>query len=115
MQDNTDVDASVPPSGPGCAECEQTQGWWLHLRRCATCGHIGCCDTSPAQHATAHWISTGHPLVRSYEPREDWYWDYRTEQMYAGPELAPPQHHPLDQGVPGPADRVPHDWRRQLH
>ncbi|HEY3009743.1 MAG TPA: UBP-type zinc finger domain-containing protein [Micromonosporaceae bacterium] len=115
MESATDVDVSVPPSGPGCAECEQTQGWWLHLRRCATCGHIGCCDTSPAQHATAHWRSTGHPLIQSYEPSEDWYWDYRTEQMYAGPDLAPPQHHPVEQGVPGPVERVPGDWRRHLH
>jgi Zn-finger in ubiquitin-hydrolases and other protein len=109
------VDVTVPPSGPGCADCEQSGGWWFHLRRCAECGHIGCCDTSPSQHATAHWRSTGHPLVRSYEPGEDWYWDYSTEQMYDGPRLAPPEHHPVDQGVPGPVGRVPADWQRQLH
>jgi len=61
------IDPSVAPSGEGCKECEQTNGWWLHLRRCASCGHIGCCDTSPSQHATAHAKSTGHPLITSFE------------------------------------------------
>lgn len=41
------IDPKIPPSGPGCVECTQTQGWWVHLRRCAQCGHIGCCDSSP--------------------------------------------------------------------
>ena len=47
----TAIDASVPPSGPGCVECEATGGWWFHLRRCTKCGHVGCCDSSPSQHA----------------------------------------------------------------
>src|SRR6266568_4670271 len=84
MEDALNIDVSVPPSGPGCADCESAGGWWLHLRRCAACGHIGCCDSSPAQHATAHWRGTGHPLVQSYEPGEDWYWDYRTQEAYRG-------------------------------
>jgi Zn-finger in ubiquitin-hydrolases and other protein len=85
----TEVDVSTQPSGPGCADCEQAGGWWLHLRRCAACGHVGCCDSSPSQHATAHWHSTGHPLVQSYEPDEDWFWNFETEQMSTGPRLAP--------------------------
>jgi hypothetical protein len=109
------IDVSVPPSGPGCAECERSGGWWFHLRRCATCGHIGCCDSSPSQHAAAHWRTTGHSLIRSYEPGEDWYWDYGDEQTYEGPRLAPPEHHPVHQGVPGPTGRVPADWVQQLH
>ena len=113
--DDAEVDVSAQPSGPGCADCETTGGWWLHLRRCATCGHVGCCDSSPSQHATAHWRATGHPLVRSYEPGEDWFWDYRSEQAYTGPALAPPLHHPMEQGVPGPTARVPADWQRRLH
>jgi len=113
--DDFEIDVSVPPSGPGCADCEQSGGWWLHLRRCATCGHVGCCDSSPAQHASAHWHESGHALVRSYEPGEDWFWDYRREQAYAGPSLAPPEHHPVEQGVPGPACRVPADWQNHLH
>jgi hypothetical protein len=67
---------SVAPSGNGCQECLQMGGHWLHLRRCASCGHVGCCDSSPNRHATAHFDSSGHPLVQSFEPGEDWYWCY---------------------------------------
>jgi Zn-finger in ubiquitin-hydrolases and other protein len=110
------IDPSVPPTGTGCAECEATNGWWFHLRRCAQCGHIGCCDSSPSQHASAHAAASGHPLIRSFEPGESWFWSYPDYRMYAsGPELAPPDHHPLDQPVPGPAGRVPQDWQNHLH
>jgi len=109
------IDATLPPSGTGCVECNQQDGWWFHLRRCAECGHIGCCDNSPSQHATAHAEETGHRLIQSFEPGEDWFWDYRTEQMLDGPRLAMPTHHPLDQAAPGPQDRVPQDWRTKLH
>ena len=109
------IDVSVPPSGTGCVECDQSGGWWYHLRRCATCGHVGCCDSSPSQHATAHWRATGHPVVRSYEPGENWFWDYQSEDYYDGPQLADPQNHPLSQSTPGPADRVPADWRQLIH
>ena len=112
--DGTEIDPSAPPSGPGCVDCEPVGGWWFHLRRCATCGHVGCCDSSPSQHATVHWRDSGHPVVQSYEPGEDWFWDYRTEEAYTGPALTPPAHHPEDQGVPGPAGRVPPDWRSRL-
>ena len=58
------IDPSVPPSGPGCVEClASADGWWFHLRRCATCGHIGCCDTSPSQHATQHNAETGQVVL----------------------------------------------------
>ena len=110
------IEPAVPPSGTGCVECETTGGWWLHLRRCTQCGHIGCCDTSPSQHASAHAAATGHPIIASYEPGEDWLWSYQTKEFYGdGPALAPPGHHPVDQGVPGPAGRVPADWRSHLH
>ncbi|MBV9446148.1 MAG: UBP-type zinc finger domain-containing protein [Streptosporangiaceae bacterium] len=109
------IDPSVPPSGPGCAECLANDGWWLHLRRCAACGHIGCCDTSPAQHASKHAEQAGHPIIRSFEPGEDWYWDFSTNQYAEGPALAPPESHPLDQPVPGPEGRVPADWRLHLN
>jgi ubiquitin-hydrolase Zn-finger-containing protein len=111
----TSIDPNVPPSGSGCAECDAAGGWWVHLRRCAQCGHIGCCDTSPSQHASAHAAATGHEIIRSYEPGEDWYWDYETSQFAEGPELAPPQHHPVDQPAPGPAGRVPADWQNHIH
>jgi hypothetical protein len=104
------VDPSVPPSGTGCAECDAAGGWWVHLRRCAACGHIGCCDDSLARHATQHWRATGHPIIRSFEPGEDWFWDYQRNDYCEGPELAPPECHPEDQAVPGPRDRVPRDW-----
>ena len=114
MGDTPGIDVSVPPSGTGCVECEADGGWWLHLRRCAQCGHIGCCDNSPSQHATAHARSKRHPVIRSFEPGEDWFWDYRQSTYFDGPELAPPAHHPADQTVPGPASRVPGDWQEQL-
>ena len=109
------VEPQVAPSGTGCVECEAAAGWWLHLRRCAQCGHIGCCDTSPSQHASRHAAETGHPVIQSFEPGEDWFWDFRTEEFVDGPQLADPQHHPLDQTVPGPHDRVPRDWQSHLN
>jgi Zn-finger in ubiquitin-hydrolases and other protein len=104
----------VAPSGTGCVECLASQSWWLHLRRCAQCGHIGCCDDSLGKHATAHWHSSGHPVIRSFEPGEDWFWDYRSDTFLNGPQLAPPLHHPLDQPVPGPTGRVPANWQELL-
>jgi hypothetical protein len=109
------IDPSAPPSGAGCVECDEGGGWWVHLRRCAQCGHIGCCDSSPAQHASAHATGTGHPLVRSFEPGETWFWNYQTEQYYDGPALAGPDHHPEDQSIPGPEGRVPADWQQYVH
>jgi hypothetical protein len=109
------INTEVPPSGTGCLECEQSGGWWFHLRRCAECGHIGCCDSSPAQHASAHADAAGHPFVQSFEPGETWFWNYESNGYYDGPELAAPQEHPADQGAPGPRDRVPADWQRHLH
>ncbi|GAB3311861.1 hypothetical protein EK0264_09995 [Epidermidibacterium keratini] len=111
-----EIDPSVPPSGPGCQEClETSDGWWVHLRRCAACGHIGCCDTSPSQHSTAHFRETQHPIIRSYEPGEDWFFDFRNGDMGTGPDLAPPESHPKDQPVPGPAGRVPSNWMDLVH
>ena len=109
------IDPTVAPSGTGCVECEAAQGWWVHLRRCAQCGHVGCCDSSPEQHASRHFNETGHPYMQSFEPGEDWFWDYRTDEMLAGPKLAPPDHHPETQTVPGPAERLPSDWQQHVH
>jgi hypothetical protein len=113
--DDSGIDLKAAPSGTGCVECGQSGGWWFHLRRCAQCGHIGCCDSSPGQHASGHAASSGHPYVQSFEPGEDWFWDYPNETYAEGPELAAPRHHPADQAVPGPADRVPADWQDLLH
>ncbi|MCS0606187.1 UBP-type zinc finger domain-containing protein [Streptomyces sp. LP11] len=110
------IDPNAAPTGSGCVECEESGGWWFHLRRCAQCGHIGCCDDSPGKHATAHYRETGHPVMRSFEPGEAWFWDFAAEELFtSGPELAPPAEHPANQPVPGPAGRVPADWARTLH
>ena len=103
------------PSGTGCVECLESGGWWFHLRRCVACGHIGCCDTSPSQHATAHNAATGHPVIASFEPGEDWCYDYRTGDTVASPQLSEPTAHPAHQPVPGPSGRVPHDWQSKLN
>jgi hypothetical protein len=116
VSDNqTGIDPTVPPSGTGCMDCDAAGGWWVHLRRCAQCGHVGCCDTSPAQHATAHFRATGHPVVQSFEPGEDWFWDYSAGDVVDGPPLAPPTARPEDQPTPGPRGRVPLDWRQHIH
>ena len=115
MTDIPGIDPTVAPSGAGCVECDATGGWWLHLRRCAECGHVGCCDSSPSQHASAHAATDGHRIVQSYEPGENWFWDYGAEDYYDGPTLADPQSHPLEQSTPGPRDRVPADWRQHVH
>jgi len=74
--------AAPPPSGTGCVDCLAIGGTWLHLRRCLACGHIGCCDSSPNKHATAHFHSTGDPLVQSFEPGEEWFWCYTDELFF---------------------------------
>ena len=109
------VNPTIAPSGDGCVECLDDGGWWFHLRRCAECGHIGCCDSSPEQHARGHADHSGHRLVRTFEPGEDWFWDYSAGDYLDGPELAAPAHRPLDQAVPGPHGAVPADWKSRLH
>jgi CPA2 family monovalent cation:H+ antiporter-2 len=72
----------VTPGTPaGCEECLKTGSWWVHLRLCLTCGHVGCCDSSPGKHASNHFYSSHHPLVKSYEPGEDWAWCYADRTM----------------------------------
>ncbi|HEY7043795.1 MAG TPA: UBP-type zinc finger domain-containing protein [Nocardioidaceae bacterium] len=111
------IQPEVLPSSVGCADCDAAhpQGWWVHLRRCAECGHVGCCDTSPGQHASAHAAASGHRYIQSFEPGEDWFYDFETGETLTGPALAPPRARPDDQPVPGPAGRVPSDWRRFIH
>jgi uncharacterized UBP type Zn finger protein len=109
------INPDVEPTGNGCVECLASGGWWLHLRRCTECGHIGCCDTSPSQHATKHFHQTGHPVIASFEPGEDWFYDYEKDSAIDGPELAPPRSHAENQPVPGPESRVPSNWRSLLH
>jgi hypothetical protein len=84
----------VTPSSTGCEDCLRTGDRWVHLRLCMTCGHVGCCDSSPNRHATAHNHETGHALVRSYEPGEDWWWCYVDELLFDMDEAPPSPSHP---------------------
>ncbi|MDP9483386.1 MAG: UBP-type zinc finger domain-containing protein [Chloroflexota bacterium] len=74
-----DMIRPVTPSADGCEDCLRIGSRWVHLRMCLTCGHAGCCDQSPNQHAKAHFKTTGHPLISSLEPSEDWWWCYADE------------------------------------
>jgi len=81
----------VPPRTPtGCEECLTAGTSWVHLRLCLTCGHVGCCDSSPGRHATQHAHATSHPVIASYEPGERWAWCYADQ---VGVDL-PPQAAP---------------------
>jgi hypothetical protein len=74
--------ASVQPRTPGrCEDHKREDGPWVHLRICLTCGHVGCCDSSPPRHATAHFESTGHPVMVSAEPGESWRWCFVDELL----------------------------------
>lgn len=86
--------AEVWPSAPGCEECLAEGHSWVHLRICMTCGHVGCCDSSPGRHAQGHWHQEGHPVVRSAEAGETWAWCFADERIM---ETAPP-----DRSEPAP-------------
>jgi uncharacterized UBP type Zn finger protein len=66
----------VTPSAEGCEDCLKTGDRWVHLRLCLTCGHVGCCDSSPNKHASKHARDVDHPLVQSFEPGESWVYCY---------------------------------------
>ena len=66
----------------GCEDCLRLGTRWVHLRMCQVCGKVGCCDNSPERHATAHFHASGHPIIRSVEPGEDWSWCYVDELMF---------------------------------
>jgi len=68
------------PRARGCEECLKTGDSWVHLRVCESCGHVGCCDSSPNRHATAHFHTTHHPVIRSIEPGEHWRYCYLDDQ-----------------------------------
>jgi uncharacterized UBP type Zn finger protein len=81
----------LPESSDGCVDCLATGDPWCHLRICLSCGHVGCCDDSPNRHASAHAAATGHPLIRSIQPGEDWSWCFvdETALRIAGVQGAP--------------------------
>ncbi|HSJ17803.1 MAG TPA: UBP-type zinc finger domain-containing protein [Solirubrobacterales bacterium] len=68
------IRVAVPDEAPGCEDCLRTGDRWVHLRVCRICGHVGCCDSSRNKHASAHAAETGHPIITSLEPGEDWSW-----------------------------------------
>ncbi|HEX9502739.1 MAG TPA: UBP-type zinc finger domain-containing protein [Patescibacteria group bacterium] len=76
----TEVDQNITPRTPeGCEECLKIGDSWVHLRLCLSCGHVGCCDNSKNKHATKHFHATNHPMIRSFQPGEDWKWCYVDE------------------------------------
>jgi uncharacterized UBP type Zn finger protein len=77
----------LPEAVDGCEECLQTGSKWCHLRICLGCGHVGCCDSSPGRHASGHAQSSGHPLIRSIQPGEDWSWCFVDEVAMRIPQL----------------------------
>lgn len=87
------VDADAEPASTGCEECLRTGDRWRHLRMCRVCGHIGCCDSSLNKHASAHGASSGHPVISSFEPGEEWWWCFVDETGFLMPEL-PSYAHP---------------------
>ncbi len=75
----------VTPSAQGCEDCLKTGDSWVHLRECVTCGHVGCCDSSPGRHARAHHGSQGHPLVASAEAGDSWAYCFLDDTTVAAP------------------------------
>ncbi|HHX43962.1 MAG TPA: UBP-type zinc finger domain-containing protein [Chloroflexi bacterium] len=71
----------VTPRTEGCEECLALGDTWVHLRVCRTCGHVGCCDESKNRHARAHFHATGHPIIQSLEPGEDWLWCFEDQVL----------------------------------
>lgn len=71
-----------PRTPAGCEECLKMGSRWVHLRLCLSCGHVGCCDSSPGKHATKHFLAAHHPIVKSFEPGEDWGWCYPDHLMF---------------------------------
>jgi uncharacterized UBP type Zn finger protein len=78
-----------PSTTQGCEDCLKIGGLWVHLRLCRSCGHVGCCDSSPNRHATKHFRATQHPIVQSLEKGEDWGFCYVDDVELDGDELPP--------------------------
>ncbi len=79
---HTDQIRNLKPKVHVCEECVKMGDTWVHLRLCEICGHVGCCDSSKNKHATKHFRATKHPIVKSIEPGEDWFWCYIDEVMF---------------------------------
>ena len=85
----------VQPSNDGCTDSLKSGGQWVHLRLCMECGHVGCCDSSPNKHATRHAHTSHHPIMKSFEPGEEWGWCYIDEAELDAEEwpVDGPRHH----------------------
>jgi len=77
-----EADVQVDPPLDVCSTCIEMGATWVHLRQCLQCGRTSCCDNSPNRHATAHFHETGHPMIRSAQPEDDWRWCYRDDLLY---------------------------------
>jgi Zn-finger in ubiquitin-hydrolases and other protein len=77
----------LPESVEGCEDCLASGGRWLHLRICLECRKVGCCDSSPGRHASNHARTSGHPLIRSLEPGEDWCWCFMDDLALVIPDV----------------------------
>jgi CPA1 family monovalent cation:H+ antiporter len=76
LQEVAVSDFPAPRTPGACEECLAEGTEWVQLRECRTCGHVGCCDSSPRKHATAHFRATQHPVMRSVMPGDTWAWCY---------------------------------------
>ena len=85
----------VIPSALGCEECLKSGSEWLHLRICRACGHVGCCDDSPNQHATKHFHTTTHPIIECYDPPEGWGYCYVDDMVLDLGDNTTPQRGPI--------------------
>jgi hypothetical protein len=73
---------ALTPYDQGCPECAvDGHTDWVHLRQCLTCGKVACCDSSPRRHMSAHHEQSDHPVMRSYEPLENWKWCFVDEML----------------------------------
>ena len=97
MADCAHLDQARPPVEPdsrdGCTDClregRADVTTWVHLRKCLDCGHVACCDSSPPKHARAHFQSTSHPVMQSFQPGEQWVWCYVDETLASAPAHQP--------------------------
>jgi uncharacterized UBP type Zn finger protein len=90
----------VTPSNHGCKECLATGDEWVHLRLCLTCGHVGCCDSSKNKHATKHFHAVKHPVIRSFEPDEEWAYCYVDEEFIERMDARPDEVAPIHYAAP---------------
>lgn len=72
----------IEPNSDGCEECLAIGDTWVHLRLCMSCGHVGCCDSSKNKHATKHFHAVKHPVIKSFEPGEEWGYCYPDDEFF---------------------------------